>query len=173
MRERSHARVHVAENFYLNNMIKKEQYKIFLGADHAGYELKEEVKKHLLKLGMKVEDMGTHTFDAQDDYPDFIIPVAKKVAENPAHNKGIVFGSSGQGEAIVANRIKGIRAALWYGGNMEIVRLSRTHNNANILSLGARFLTEESAIEAVKIWLNTDFSNEIRHIRRIKKIDNI
>ena len=153
-------------------MIKKSQ-KIFLGADHAGFVLKEEVKKHLLELGVKVEDLGTHKFEPEDDYPDFIIPVAKKVAENPAHNKGIVFGSSGQGEAIVANKIKGIRAALWYGGNMEIVRLSRTHNNANILSLGARFLTKESAIEAVKIWLNTDFSNEKRHIRRINKIDNI
>ena len=153
-------------------MIKKSQ-KIFIGADHAGFVLKEEVKKHLLELGIKVEDLGTHKFDHQDDYPDFIIPVAKKVAENPAHNKGIVFGSSGQGEAIVANKIKGIRAALYYGGNMEIVRLSRTHNNANILSLGARFLTKESAIESVKIWLNTDFSNEIRHIRRIKKIGNI
>ena len=153
-------------------MIKKSQ-KIFLGADHAGFVLKEEVKKHLLELDIKVEDLGTHKFEPEDDYPDFIIPVAKKVAENPAHNKGIIFGSSGQGEAIVANKIKGIRAALWYGGNMEIVRLSRTHNNANILSLGARFLTKESAIEAVKIWLNTDFSNEIRHIRRIKKIDKI
>jgi len=147
--------------------------KIFLGADHAGFELKKYVKKYLLKLGMKVEDIGAHKFDSQDDYPDFIVPVAKKVAQNPDSNKGIIFGTSGQGEAIVANKIKGIRAALYYGGNMEIVKFSRTHNNANILSLGARFLTKKESIEAINIWLKTDFSNEPRHIRRIKKINKI
>ena len=146
--------------------------KIFLGADHAGFELKEHVKKYLLKLGMKVEDLGAHKFDSQDDYPDFIVPVAKKVAQNP-DNMGIIFGASGQGEAIAANKIKGIRAALYYGGNMEIAKLSRTHNNANILSLGAKFLTKQEAIEAINAWLKTDFSNEARHIRRIKKINKI
>ena len=151
-------------------MVKKELNKIFLGADHAGYGLKEEVKKHFLKLGMNVEDMGTHTFDPKDDYPDFIVPVAKKVAENP-NNLGIIFGASGQGETIAANKIKGVRAPLYYGGNMEIVKLSRTHNNANILSLGARFLTKDEAIEAVKLWLKTDFSNEDRHVRRVGKIN--
>ncbi len=147
--------------------------KIFLGADHAGFELKEHVKNYLLRLGMKVEDKGAYKFDLQDDYPDFIVPVAKKVAEDPANNKGIIFGASGQGEAIAANKIKGIRAALYYGGNTEIIKLSRTHNDANILSLGTRFLSEEEAIEAIKIWLGTDFSNEARHARRIKKISKI
>lgn len=146
--------------------------KIFLGTDHAGFELKEYVKKHLLKLGMEVEDMGAHKLDSKDDYPEFIVPVAKKVSKNP-NSKGIVFGASGQGEAIAANKIKGIRAALYYGGNMEIVKLSRTHNNANILSLGARFLEKEEATEAINLWLKTDFSKEPRHIRRIKKISNI
>ncbi|MBS3114630.1 RpiB/LacA/LacB family sugar-phosphate isomerase [Candidatus Woesearchaeota archaeon] len=146
--------------------------KIFLGADHAGFELKEHVKKYLLKSGMEVEDIGAHKFDSQDDYPDFIAPVAKKVAQNP-DSKGIIFGASGQGEAIAANKIKGIRAALYYGSNMEILKLSRTHNNANILSLGAKFLTKEEAIEAVNAWLKTDFSNEARHIQRIKKINKI
>ena len=146
--------------------------KIFLGADHAGFNLKEEVKKYLLDLGYDVEDLGAHSFDPKDDYPDFIAPVTRKVAENPS-NRGIIFGASGQGEAIVANKIKGIRAALYYGNNIEIVKLSRTHNNANILSLGARFLTTEQAIGAVNIWLETDFSNEARHIRRINKINNI
>jgi len=144
--------------------------KIFLGSDHAGFELKEEIKKYLLNLGFEVKDMGAHKLEPKDDYPDFIIPVAKKVAGNPA-NKGIIFGASGQGEAIAANKIKGVRAALYYGGNMEIIRLSRTHNNANILSLGARFLAKKEAIEAVRLWLKNDFSNEARHIRRIKKID--
>lgn len=146
--------------------------KIFLGADHAGFELKEYVKKYLLKLGMKVEDLGAHKFDSKDDYPDFIAPVAKKVAQNP-NNIGIIFGASGQGEAIAANKIKGVRAALYYGSNMEIVKLSRTHNNANILSLGAKFLTKQEALEAINAWLKTGFSNEARHIRRIKKINKI
>ena len=146
--------------------------KIFLGSDHAGFELKEHIKKYLLKLGMKVEDLGAHKFDSQDDYPDFIVPVAKKVAQNP-NSIGIIFGASGQGEAIAANKIKGVRAALYYGSNMEIVKLSRTHNNANILSLGAKFLTKQEAIEAINVWLKTDFNNEARHIRRIKKINKI
>ena len=146
--------------------------KIFLGADHAGFELKQYVKKYILKLGMKVEDLGVHKFDYQDDYPDFIVPVAKKVAQNP-NSIGIIFGASGQGEAIAANKIKGVRAALYYGSNMEIVKLSRTHNNANILSLGAKFLTKQEATEAVNAWLKTDFSSEARHIRRIKKINKI
>lgn len=145
---------------------------IFLGTDHAGFKLKEHIKKYLLGLGMKVIDEGAHKFDPEDDYPDFVARAAKKVAEDK-DNKGIVFGGSGQGEAIAANKIKGIRAAVYYGGNMEIVKLSRTHNNANILSLGARFLKKDEAVEAVKLWLGTDFSNEPRHARRIKKISRI
>ena len=147
--------------------------KIFLGSDHAGFELKEEVKKYLNSLGMDVEDEGPHKLDHEDDYPDFIVPVAKKVAQDPKNSKGIIFGASGQGEAIAANKIKGVRAALYYGGNSDIVKLSRTHNNSNILSLGARFLNKDEAIEAVKIWLDTGFGNEARHIRRINKIDGI
>ena len=146
--------------------------KIIIGADHAGFELKEEVKKYLLKSGFQVEDKGTYSYDKNDDYPDFIIPVAKKVAQDK-NSRGIVFGASGQGEVIAANKIKGVRAALFYGDNMEIVKFSRTHNNANILSLGARFLTKKEAIEAVKLWLTTDFSNESRHIRRVKKVNSI
>lgn len=146
--------------------------KIIIGTDHAGFVLKEHVKKFLLGNGFKVEDVGAHELNPNDDYPDFIVPVAKKVAKDAKH-KGVIFGASGQGEAIVANKIKGIRAALYYGGNLEIVKLSRTHNDSNILSLGARFLTKEEAIEAVKLWLKNDFSNEERHKRRIKKIDSI
>ena len=144
--------------------------KIFLGADHAGYSLKEEVKKYLKKEKYDVEDKGANELNEKDDYPDFILPVAKEVAKNP-NSRGIIFGASGQGEAIAANRIKGIRAALYYGNNLEIVKLSRTHNDANILSLGARFLDKKKAVEAVKLWLDTDFSSEERHIRRVKKLD--
>ena len=147
--------------------------KIFLGADHAGFKLKEHVKKYLLENGFEVEDKGAHELAPQDDYPDFIAPVAKAVAKNSEKNRGIIFGASGQGESIAANKIKGIRAALYYGGNIRIVELSRTHNNANVLSLGSRFLNKKEAIEAVKLWLETDFSNEARHIRRIKKINKI
>ena len=143
--------------------------KIILGTDHAGFELKEEIKKHLLNKDFEVEDMGADSLDPKDDYPDFIIPVAKKVAENPK-NKGIIFGASGQGEAMAANKIKGIRAALYHGNNPDILKLSRQHNDANILSLGAKFLDKKEAIKAVDIWLNTEFSNEERHKRRINKI---
>ena len=147
--------------------------KIFLGSDHAGFYLKEVIKKYLQDSGVDIEDKGAYSFNPDDDYPDFIIPVAKNVVEDPEHNKGIVFGASGQGEAIAANKIKGVRAAVYYGGNKGIVKLSRTHNDANILSLGARLLTKDEALSAVKLWLKTDFSNETRHIRRIKKIDNL
>ena len=145
--------------------------KIILATDHAGFKLKEDIKKYLIEGGMEVEDMGTHTLNPKDDYPDFIIPAAKKVAKD--QSRGIIFGASGQGEAIAANKVKGIRAASYYGKNIDIVKLSRTHNNANILSLGAKFLSKEEAIKAVETWINTDFSNEERHIRRIKKISKL
>lgn len=145
---------------------------IYLGADHAGFELKEEIKKYLADLGMEAEDVGAHHLDPEDDYPDFILPAAKKVAEDPENNKGIIFGGSGQGEALVANKVKGVRAAVYYGGPLDIVKLSRKHNNANILSLGARFLAPEQAKEAVKVWLETSFDGE-RHARRIEKIKQI
>jgi ribose 5-phosphate isomerase B len=143
--------------------------KIILGADHAGFELKEEIKKFLEKEGYEVEDMGAYKHDPGDDYPEFIIKAAEKVAEN-SDNKGIVLGGSGQGEAITANKVKGIRAALFYGAKEDIIKLSRTHNDANMLSLGARFITKKDAIEAVKLWLKTDFSNEEKHKRRIGRI---
>ena len=150
-----------------------KKQKIILGTDHAGFELKEHIKKYLLKNGFEVIDKGAYRFEPNDDYPDFIVKVAKEVAKNPDSCRGIIFGASGQGEAIAANKIKGIRASVYYGGNLELIKLSRTHNNANILSLGARFLTKEQALEAVKIWLKTSFSNEARHIRRIRKISLI
>jgi len=147
--------------------------KIILGSDHAGFELKEQIKKFLIQSGIDVEDTGAHDFNPNDDYPKIILSAAKTVAEDPANNKGIIFGASGQGEVIVANKVKGIRAAVYYGSNIEIVKLSRTHNNANVLSLGARFLNKKEAIEAVKIWLETPFSEEERHSRRIKQISKL
>lgn len=143
--------------------------RVFLGSDHAGFHLKEVLKKYLLSKKYTVEDCGTFNEKACD-YPDFVFPVAEKVARD-ARSKGIVLGGSGQGEAIAANRVKGIRAAVYYGGNLEIIELSRTHNDANILSLGARFLTDKEAIDAVQLWLDTVFPAEERHVRRILKID--
>jgi len=145
--------------------------KIHLGSDHAGFELKEKLKVFLRELGHQVSDEGAYSLNEGDDYPDVVKLVAKLVqADDEA--RGIVLGGSGQGEAVCANRLKKIRAALYYGGPLEIVKLSREHNNSNILSLGARFISEEEARAAVKMWLDTPFSGEDRHIRRIFKIDN-
>lgn len=151
--------------------------KIYIGADHAGYELKEKIKAYLsgLGLGYEVVDKGAFSLDPNDDYPDFIRPVAEAVSESPLLDNeesfGIIFGGSGEGEAMDANRIEGVRACEYYGGNFDIVKTSREHNNANVLSLGARFMTEDEAKFAVELFLNTKFSGDERHIRRIEKLD--
>ena len=142
---------------------------IYLAADHAGYALKEHVKKFLEEKNLGYEDIGSHSYDEGDDYPDFIIAAAEKIATNP-ENRGIIFGGSGQGEAIAANKVPGIRAVVFYGGSDDIISLSRTHNDANVLSIGARFLEKEDAVKAVDLWLRTPFSGEERHERRIAKI---
>ncbi|MFZ2831915.1 MAG: RpiB/LacA/LacB family sugar-phosphate isomerase [Minisyncoccia bacterium] len=144
--------------------------KIFIGTDHAGFELKEALLPYLRSKGHDVEDMGAYSYDALDDYPDFIRPVAEAVARDP-EARGIILGGSGQGEAICANRVKGVRAALYYAGPFDIAVLSREHNNANILSLGARFVEEEEAREVIRVWLETPFSGEEKHLRRINKLD--
>ncbi len=135
--------------------------KIYIGTDHAGFELKEELKKFLKDLGCEVEDKGAYEFNREDDYPDFILPVVKAVAEDIARDldsRGIVIGGSGQGEAIVANKVKKIRAAVVY--DEYSARMSREHNDANIVSLGTRTLSADKAKKLVKLWLETPFSNE-------------
>jgi ribose 5-phosphate isomerase B len=144
--------------------------KIYLGTDHAGYEMKEALKEFLGGLSHEVADLGALALEPGDDYPDFIGPVAVAVAREEG-SMGIVLGGSGQGEAMCANRTKGVRTAVFYGGPMEIVRLSREHNDANILSLGARFMTLEDAKTAVQTFIETQFSGEERHVRRIAKLD--
>ena len=144
--------------------------KIHLATDHAGLELKDKIKQHLNESGHDVIDHGAYEYDALDDYPDFIFPCAKAVAEDN-RSRGIILGGSGQGEAMAANRIKGVRAAVFYNGPKEIIELSRQHNNANILSLGARFMSEEEIYRIIGIWFDTDFE-EGRHQRRIDKLDN-
>ncbi|MSQ14439.1 MAG: RpiB/LacA/LacB family sugar-phosphate isomerase [Dehalococcoidia bacterium] len=159
---------------------------IYIASDHAGFELKERIKASLIGEGHHVVDMGNDRYDRDDDYPDFIIKVAKAVSRD-SESKGIILGGSGQGEAIAANRYDNVRCVVFYGlvtatdptdvtGRMstdpfEIIRLSREHNDANILSLGARFLTNDDALHAVKLWLETPFTNEERHMRRINKIE--
>ncbi len=147
--------------------------KIFIASDHAGFELKRFLVDRLSLAGHDVRDMGAKTYDSEDDYPDFISLVAKEVSHQPSLVKGIVLGGSGQGEAICANKFYGIRAALYYGGNMDIVRLSREHNDANVLSVGARFVSADEALKAINIWLSTPFSGDERHKRRIQKLYNV
>lgn len=145
--------------------------KVYIASDHAGFELKESLKTFLLQNPeYYIEDMGPSTLDTSDDYPDYILPLARKVSEE-AGSMGIVIGGSGEGEAMAANKVSGIRAAEYYGGNTDIVRLSREHNDANILSLGARFISTEDAKRAVALWLSTPFSKDERHVRRIEKLD--
>lgn len=150
--------------------------KFYIGTDHAGFNLKEELKKYLSELGHEVIDKGAFEYDKDDDYPDFIALVAEGVAdagpESDKEVRGIILGGSGQGEAIEANRLLGVRTIVYYGGNLEMVKLGREHNDANILSLGARFVDLLEAKEAVKLFLETPFSGEERHIRRIVKLDN-
>ena len=143
--------------------------KVYLGGDHAGLQIKEKVKEVLLDWGYEVEDCGPFEYDNDDDYPDFVKPVAMAVAKDPDNSRGLLFGGSGQGEAMVANRYKKVRATVFYGGPEDIVELSREHNNANILSIGARFVDEKETLRVVKMWLEAKFPAEERHKRRIDK----
>ncbi len=142
--------------------------KIHLATDHAGFEHKESLKAYLLSKGYEVIDHGAKELNEGDDYPGFISSAAKAVIAD-AESKAIVFGGSGEGEAMVANRFKGVRAAVYYGGNKDILVFSRAHNDANVLSLGARFLVEEEVNEAADIWLQTEFSGDERHVRRLSQ----
>ena len=144
--------------------------KVYLAADHAGFESKELLKRELPGHGFNVVDMGAFSLDPDDDYPDYMRKAAHAVSEDP-DARAILIGGSGQGEAIVANRTKGVRAAVYYGGPRDILLLSREHNNSNILSLGARFISSDEIVEGVLFWLGVKFSSVERHARRIKKID--
>ncbi len=143
--------------------------KIHIATDHAGLDLKNIIRDYLISKGHEVTDHGAHEYDALDDYPDYIFPCAKAVASD-LESRGIILGGSGQGEAMAANRVKGVRAAVFYNGPVEIVKLSREHNNANILSLGARFMTEGEIYDVIEMWLDEPFGGG-RHQRRIDKLD--
>lgn len=157
---------------------------IYFATDHAGFELKESLLKFVKnQLGYTVVDCGAEEYDKEDDYPDFVHVAARSVSADPTHRRAIILGASGQGEAMVANRYKGVRAAVYYGQptkkqtdasgqELDIITSTRQHNDANVLSLGARFLNQQEAEEVVKEWLKTEFTGEERHLRRIKKFDN-
>ena len=145
--------------------------KIHIATDHAGFELKSKILDYLISKGHEVIDHGAKSFDPDDDYPDYIFPCAKAVSKDN-NSYGIIFGGSGQGEAIAANRIRGVRAIVYYGFEQTIPILSREHNNANIISIGARFVSENEIYDVIEKWLNISFSIG-RHYRRIKKLDNI
>lgn len=154
--------------------------KIFIGTDHAGYVLKEKLVSSLKLQGYEVIDKGAYDYNEEDDYPDFVIPVAKEISKDSENVKGIILGATGEGEAICANRFPNVRAVVYYGqsecvvdAEADVILRSRQHNNANILSLGARYFTEENVMNIVNLWLKTSFTNEERHVRRLRKIDAI
>lgn len=146
--------------------------KIYFAADHAGFELKNKLMSFARDKGYKVEDCGAFEKNDEDDYPSIIACAAHKISESPK-DRAIILGGSGQGEAIVANRFSNVRAAVYYGGNEDVIRLSREHNDANILSLGARTIKEEEAKEVMLDWIRREFSGEERHLRRIVQIEHV
>ncbi|MEK7564300.1 MAG: RpiB/LacA/LacB family sugar-phosphate isomerase [Patescibacteria group bacterium] len=153
--------------------------KIFLGTDHAGFVLKEKILVSLKGDGHEVIDKGAFEYKEDDDYPDFVIPVAQEISKDPAA-RGIILGATGEGEALTANKFPHVRAVVYYGKSHSVVDdeadvliRSREHNDSNVLSLGARYFTEDTVMEYVNTWLNTEFSEGERHIRRLAKIDQI
>lgn len=158
--------------------------KVYLAADHAGFRMKEALTEHLSLLGYEVSDLGAHELDPDDDYPDYALALANAVA-NDAGSRGIMCCGSGQGEAMAANRVSGVRAAVFYAkipardaldregmrseDGYDMVRLARRHNDANVLAIGARFVSPEEADDAVRIFLSTAFSDDPRHARRVAK----
>jgi len=165
--------------------------RIYLATDHAGFALKEEAKAFLLKHNYTVEDCGSSYFMPGDDYIDYVAKAAKSVSESPDNRCAIVFGGSGQGEAMAANKFPRVRATVYYGepvvknsfwsgfleirieNSLDIIKLGREHNNSNVLSIGARFIDKKQAIKVIEKWLNTKFSGEVRHVRRNAKLDNL
>ena len=145
--------------------------KVFLGADHRGFELKEKLKEWLKDHGYAVEDLGAHELKPEDDYPDFAFAVAEKVAEDPVGNRGVLLCGSGAGMDIAANKVRGIRATVVW--SRESAEHARSHDDVNAVSLAADWTSPEQAGEIVRAFLDTPFSGEERHVRRLKKIGEV
>ncbi len=147
--------------------------KIYLATDHAGFPLKEEIKQYLVEKGEEVVDLGARTLVEGDDYPSYMADAARHVQQDTMHEPSIavIFGGSGQGEAIVANRFRHVRAIVYAGGDLELVKLGRLHNDANVISFGGRFVTFDKAKEALDLFMSTPFSHEERHADRIIQIE--
>ena len=141
--------------------------RVYLGSDHAGYELKQRLVEHLRQLGHDPVDCGPASYDADDDYPPYVLLAATRVAQDPG-SLGIVLGGSGNGEAIAANKVRGVRCALAFSD--DTARLGREHNDANVLSLGARMYDEATALRFAELFLATAFTGEERHVRRIGQL---
>ena len=163
--------------------------KIYLASDHAGFEFKNYIKDFLIKKGYDVEDCGPYVFDKNDDYPDFVSKAAEAVSKDPENSVGILAANTGQAEAMLANKYKNVRCALFYApavavgtvdvtgrkstNPLEIINLAREHNNANMLSLSGKFMDIKTAEAVVELFLNTPFPGDERHVRRIEKIKKI
>ncbi len=149
--------------------------KIYVATDHAGFQLKEEIKKYLEDKSHEVYDCGALTLEQGDGYPTYMSIAASHVQHDALHapSYAIIFGGSGQGEAIVANRYRHVRAIVYAGGNLELVKLGREHNDANVLSIGARFVSAQEAVLAIELFLTTPFSHDERHVDRIIQIDEL
>ncbi len=143
--------------------------RVHIATDHAAFELKEYLAEKLREAGHDLVDHGATSYDAEDDYPDTCIPCAEAVVADPG-SLGIVLGGSGNGEQLAANRVKGCRAILAY--NTEIAALGREHNNANVISLGGRFVSNKQALEIVNVFLEQRFTDEERHARRVRKMSD-
>ena len=137
------------------------------------FELKNKIKDFLIEEKFEIEDMGAHTLDIDDNYTEIMMPLAMRILKDTENTKAVIFGKSGQGEAMLMNRFPGIRAIVYHGKNLEIIKLVREHNDSNILSIGADFVDFEEAKEAIRLWLSTPFSNQERYIKRIEQMDNI
>ena len=145
--------------------------KIFLGADHRGFELKEKLKEWLAAKGHEVHDLGVHRLEPGDDYPDFAIAVAEEVAKDPTASRGVLLCGSGIGMDFAANKVRGIRASVAW--SVEAAAHARSHDDVNIISIPADWTLPEMAAEIIRAFLETPFSNEERHVRRLKKIGEI
>ncbi len=149
--------------------------KIYVATDHAGFELKEQIKTYLEEKEQEVYDCGALTLETGDDYPEYMARAAEKVQEDTMHAPAmaVIFGGSGVGEAIVANRFAHVRAVVYAGGPLDVIKVSREHNDTNVLSIGARFVTVNEAKQAIDLFLVTSFSHDERHADRVIQIDEV